>query len=92
MGTAFYRGADCCLLVYDVTNSQSYENISNWKNSFLGKSMVNSPESFPFMVVGNKVDLEKERQVSTEQGKRACYENGEMLFIEASARTNINVE
>ena len=67
--------------MYDVTNMQSFENVVSWKNSFLGKSMVNSPESFPFMVVGNKVDLVNERQVSTEQGKRVCNDNGEMLFI-----------
>lgn len=61
LGTAFYRGADCCLLVYDITNLASYENVMTWKNSFLQKSMVVMPESFPFMVVGNKIDLESDR-------------------------------
>ena len=36
----FYRGADCCFLVYDITNQQTLDNISNWKDSFLQKSMV----------------------------------------------------
>ena len=44
------------------------------------------------MVVGNKIDLESDRQVSFDQGQRVCNENGEMLFSEASARTNTNVE
>ncbi len=57
LGTAFYRGADCAFLVYDITNSWSFDNIPNWKNSFLQKSMVSMPETFPFMVVGNKLDL-----------------------------------
>ena len=35
LGTAFYRGADCAFLVYDITNNWSFENIPNWKNSFL---------------------------------------------------------
>jgi Ras-related protein Rab-7A len=35
LGVAFYRGADCCFLVYDITNTWSFENISNWKQSFL---------------------------------------------------------
>ncbi len=66
LGTAFYRGADCAFLVYDITNSWSFENMPNWKASFLQKSMVSSPETFPFMVIGNKVDLEEEsRAVST---------------------------
>ena len=35
LGTAFYRGADCAFLVYDITNNWSFDNIPNWKNSFL---------------------------------------------------------
>lgn len=71
LGTAFYRGADCCFLVYDITNKASLDNIENWKNSFLQKSMVESPDSFPFMVVGNKTDLDAtQRVVSDEQAKQ----------------------
>ena len=66
LGTAFYRGADCAFLVYDITNTWSFENITNWKNSFLAKSMVTMPETFPFLVVGNKLDLADEsRAVET---------------------------
>ena len=61
LGTAFYRGADCCFLVYDVTNKASLDNIEKWKNQFLQKSMVVQPETFPFMVVGNKSDMEDNR-------------------------------
>lgn len=35
LGTAFYRGADCCFLVYDISNKASLDNIENWKDSFL---------------------------------------------------------
>ena len=38
LGTAFYRGADCCVLVYDITSTTSFDNVLNWKNSFLAKS------------------------------------------------------
>ena len=52
--------------MYDITNTWSFENITNWKKSFLAKSMVTMPESFPFLVVGNKLDLEDEsRAVET---------------------------
>ena len=67
LGTAFYRGADCAFLVYDITNSWSFDNIPNWKNSFLQKSMVSMPESFPFMVIGNKIDNEEDRNVEKER-------------------------
>lgn len=93
LGTAFYRGADCCLLVYDLTNQQSFENVLMWKNNFLQKSMVTMPENFPFLVVGNKLDLEQElRSVSYKNLERLCKENGNMIFVEASAKSNLNVE
>lgn len=67
LGTSFYRGADCCLLVYDITNKSSLDNIESWWELFIQKSMVQDQESFPFMVVGNKSDLAEEgRVVSTE--------------------------
>ena len=93
LGTSFYRGADCCLLVYDITNPQSFENLSKWKEIFLQKGLMTIPETFPFIVVGNKVDIEAEnRQVSTISLQRFCQENGNMIFIETSAKDNTNVE
>mmetsp|Transcript_37173 Transcript_37173/g.45381 ORF Transcript_37173/g.45381 Transcript_37173/m.45381 type:complete len:175 (+) Transcript_37173:275-799(+) len=91
LGTAFYRGADCAFLVYDITNSWSFDNIPNWKNSFLQKSMVSMPETFPFMVVGNKLDLaEDQRAIEYSQAEEFCKREG-MEFLESSARDNINV-
>ena len=89
MGTAFYRGADCAFLVYDITNNWSFENVPNWKNSFLQKSMVTSPETFPFMVIGNKLDLEEEnRVVERAQAEAYCKKDGNMNFMETSAKEN----
>ena len=53
--------------------------------------MVSMPESFPFMAVGNKVDLEDERQVDRQQAEEFCRSEG-MTFMETSARENQNVE
>ena len=65
LGTAFYRGADCCLIVYDITNQNSFENLVQWKSSFIQKGMIVDPDSFPFMIVGNKLDIaEENRSVS----------------------------
>ncbi len=55
--------------------------------------MVTQPDSFPFLVVANKLDLEQEqRQVAFKQLERFCKENDGMLFVEASAKSNLNVE
>jgi GTPase SAR1 family protein len=35
LGVAFYRGADCCVLVYDVNHLKSFESLDNWHNEFL---------------------------------------------------------
>lgn len=35
LGVAFYRGADCCVLVYDVNVMKSFESLSNWREEFL---------------------------------------------------------
>jgi len=53
--------------------------------------MVSMPESFPFMCVGNKVDMEEERQVEKQTAQDFCKREG-MSFIETSARDNVNVE
>lgn len=35
LGVAFYRGADCCVLVYDVNSMKSFNNLNNWREEFL---------------------------------------------------------
>lgn len=63
LGVAFYRGADCCVLVYDVTAPNSFKNLDSWRDEFLIQAGPRDPEHFPFVVLGNKIDLEN-RQVS----------------------------
>jgi hypothetical protein len=63
LGVAFYRGADACVLVYDVTNSKTFENMEGWKDEFLFQGSPPDPDGFPFLVLGNKTDLEDQRTV-----------------------------
>lgn len=54
----YYRGADCCVLVYDVTSSKSFESLDYWQNEFLAEIVTpNNGQWFPFVVIGNKIDL-----------------------------------
>lgn len=65
LGVAFYRGADCCVLVYDVNNARSFEQLDGWRDEFLIQASPHDPENFPFVVLGNKIDVEEsKRQVS----------------------------
>ncbi len=56
------------------------------------KSSPNDPDSFPFLVIGNKVDMQDNRKVSTLDGKKFSAQNGNMLFYECSAKNNFNVD
>ena len=55
--------------------------------------MISNADSFPFMVIGNKLDLEEEgRAISSATAKEWCQQNGNIDFLETSARNNQNVE
>jgi len=54
---AFYRGADCCILVYDVTSAGSFQSLDSWRDEFLIQASPRDPDNFPFVVIGNKIDL-----------------------------------
>ena len=58
LGVAFYRGADAVILVFDVNTAQSLDNLKTWKDEFIKQASPPNPESFPFLVIGNKIDLE----------------------------------
>jgi GTPase SAR1 family protein len=60
---AFYRGADCCVLVYDVNNQKSFENLNHWKDEFLIQASPRDPQNFPFICVGNKIDVEENKRM-----------------------------
>jgi GTPase SAR1 family protein len=63
LGVAFYRGADCCVLVYDVNNQKSFENLNNWKDEFLIQASPRDPQNFAFICVGNKIDVEENKRM-----------------------------
>jgi hypothetical protein len=52
LGVAFYRGADCCVLVHDVNTAKTFENLENWRDEFLIQASPNDPDNFPFVVLG----------------------------------------
>jgi Ras-related protein Rab-7A len=91
LGVAFYRGADCCVLVYDVTAPNSFKSLDAWRDEFLIQASPRDPENFPFIVIGNKVDLEN-RAVSTKRGQGWCQSKNNIPYFETSAKEAINVE
>ncbi|KAI8929186.1 ras family-domain-containing protein [Entophlyctis helioformis] len=93
LGVAFYRGADCCALVYDVNNVKSFENLDSWRDEFLLQSNSRDPDNFPFVVIGNKVDVEEsKRQVTQKRAMTWCQQKGNIPYFETSAKEGINVD
>mmetsp|Transcript_9793 Transcript_9793/g.11090 ORF Transcript_9793/g.11090 Transcript_9793/m.11090 type:complete len:207 (+) Transcript_9793:46-666(+) len=92
LGPAFYRGADCCVLVYDITNQKSFESLDSWRDEFLMQGNPKDPENFPFIVLGNKCDKEGDRKVAKTVGEKWCKTHGNIELFETSAKDNVNVE
>ncbi|KAL6502536.1 hypothetical protein OROHE_024541 [Orobanche hederae] len=94
LGVAFYRGADCCVLVYDVNVMKSFDNLNNWREEFLIQASPSDPENFPFVVIGNKVDVDggNSRVVSEKKARAWCASKGNIPYFETSAKEGINVE
>lgn len=78
LGFSFYRGADACILVYDITNEQSFMKIEEWRSTFISQIGIDNPHLFPFLLLGNKMDKESQRKVKKEDAlmyakKIICY-------------------
>jgi len=92
LGAAFYRGADCCVLVFDVNVAKSFENLDTWRDEFLIQAGPRDPDNFPFVVLGNKIDLEGQRVISQKRALEWCQSRGNIPYFETSAKEAINVE
>jgi GTPase SAR1 family protein len=73
--------------VYDVTKMNSFQKLETW----LEELEVNTNRNITKMIVGNKIDLQSERKVDREMGKRFAKQQ-RALFVETSAAGNINVQ
>ena len=84
----FFRNAEGIIVMFDVTNPISFENIRNWVES-IKAHMSSEIGIIPVIIVGNKIDL-IEREIKTEEADEYCRELGYKYF-ETSARTGENV-
>ena len=84
---AYYKNSVCAFVVYDITNRNSFQNVKSW----IEDCRKQSPKTVFMVLIGNKIDLEDNRQVSYEEGSVFAEKNG-MLFFETSAKTGKNIE
>ena len=86
--TTYYRNCDAAIFVFDLTNRQSFNNLTKWYESF---EEQHKEKDFCRMLIGNKSDLANERQV-TEEEMRDFAEKRGMNRREISAMINTNAE
>ncbi|XP_051168449.1 ras-related protein Rab-37 isoform X9 [Leptopilina boulardi] len=84
---AYYRDAHALLLLYDITNKKSYDNIRAW----LGEIREYAQDDVVVILIGNKCDCGNQREIRREEGERLAREY-QVPFMETSAKTGINVE
>ena len=68
----YYKGAHGIVLIYDITNNQTFENVSKWVNQIHEEVSLN----VVIFLAGNKIDLEEKREISYEIGEKLAKELG----------------
>ncbi|KAH0449826.1 hypothetical protein IEQ34_020518 [Dendrobium chrysotoxum] len=95
----YYRGADGCILVYDINSKKSFEALDKWYSLFMDQvnpSYVSDLDhnKFPFLLLGNKIDADRGvlRQVSDKAAIDWCVAKGDIPYYETSAKEGCNIE
>ena len=84
---SYYKGGNGILVVYDITNRESFNNLNAW----LIEIEKNGNKDVFKLLIGNKNDLEEERKITYDEGKEFASING-MEFFETSAKTAFKVQ
>ena len=87
INTSYYRKADCCLLVYDISERNTFDEL---KSYFIGKIKEKCKKDIQVILLGNKTDLENKRKIPSEEGCKLALENN-YIFLETSCLKNTNV-
>ncbi|MHA1145828.1 MAG: GTP-binding protein [Candidatus Helarchaeota archaeon] len=84
---SYLEGSHCALLVYDITNHETFDNTGLWL-----KELKKYAGEVPFILVGNKIDLQDKRLISAESGEEKAKELGAVGFFETSAKNGDKVD
>ena len=83
----YYKSSTCALIVYDITDKKTFENVATWLNECRDMCY----KDILICLIGNKCDLEGKRVISYDDGKMFADENG-LLFFETSAKNGMNIQ
>jgi small GTP-binding protein len=85
---SYFRGAAVAILVFDVTAHQSLTSLDNW----VALAREHAPADCQFVVLGNKVDLEDQREVAGHLAEERCDALGAEFYLEVSAKQGLNLD
>ena len=88
IASQYYNGGDGAILVFDITNKSTFERISYWLNELNQKKDL---KELALVLVGNKIDLKDNRQVSSEEAQSFAKQNN-IKYFETSAQENIGID
>lgn len=83
----YYRNAHAAVLVFDITNTPSYEALEQWASEISEKSSGD----IRMFIVGNKCDLTEQRKITEEDAREFTFKCGAVEYIETSAVTGVGV-
>ena len=86
----YFRNAQGVLLTFDVTNTESFDNLKDWINS-IKKNMEGNNVFIPLIIIGNKIDMEDSREIQKEDAQKFSTEN-KYKYFETSAKTGEGVD
>ncbi|XP_053174074.1 ras-related protein Rab-7L1-like [Scomber japonicus] len=90
MMRVYYKGALGCVVMFDVTNSSSFQHCLNWKQDLDNHAMLPNGDSIPCILLANKCDL-PERTVSADRIDKFSKANGFVTWMETSVKENTNI-
>ena len=87
----FYRGAHSCILMYDVTRRDTFQSLDAYIQHFLLHALPKDPNKFPFVVVGNKIDMSY-KAISSRHARRWCKNRNNIPHFAISAKDATKVQ
>ena len=87
---SYFKNAEGVIVVYDITNTESFDNLKFWINS-IKANMENKNIFIPVIIIGNKTDMEESREIMTEDAEKFAEEN-KYKYFETSAKTGEGID
>ena len=83
LSSAYYKNAHGAVIVYDITRKETFDSLNNW----LAELREHSVKDIQIIILGNKSDLEAQRKVTIDDGRKLAQQQG-LFFMETSAKLN----